>query len=122
MKWNGYSGQEGNRRMTATPDESYSDPIQRMQDLDELRRLVEAMLAGSGLRIEAQKYELVITKPGESWNGQIRIRYVDGLVSRTMKSVNRWGPLRGYKDDGKGTKPPIGADEIISTLRGIKRE
>jgi hypothetical protein len=108
--------------MTATPDESYSDSIQCMLDLDELRRLVEAMLAGSGLRIEARKHELVITKPGEPWNGQMRIRYVDGLVSWTMKSVNLLGPLQGYKDDGKGTKPPIGADEIISTLRGKKRE
>jgi hypothetical protein len=61
--------------MLTTNDEQLSAVLSRWVDRVTTRRVVTAMLDGSGLAIGALKYELVVSNPHARGRGRIYIEY-----------------------------------------------
>jgi hypothetical protein len=102
--------------MIAASDEPASPALQRIIDKNAARRIVTAMLDGSGLKIRALKNEFVITNPRAPEKGEIRIEYASGDVSWKRTVWDHWGPLQGYQDEDNDDASFTGAGKILSAL------
>ena len=102
--------------MAAPSDGSISPTWQRIIDKNATRRIIAAMLDGSGLKVRALKSEFVITNPDAPEKGEVRIEYASGYVSWRRVLWEQWGPLQGFQDEETPSHRHIGADKILGTL------
>jgi hypothetical protein len=70
-------------------------PSQPPHTHDQLRRVVTALLHGTGLHVEQRRLELVITNPADPEKGQVCISLDDGYVTWERTVTDYWGRLDG---------------------------
>ncbi|HEY2575511.1 MAG TPA: hypothetical protein VGI74_04320 [Streptosporangiaceae bacterium] len=102
--------------MLTTNDEQISAGLNRRVDKVTTRRAVTVMLDGSGLAVQALKYELVVTNPHARSRGRIYIEYGTGHVTWAGAAQEHWGILQGYEYDDGGTGPLVSAEMILDAL------
>jgi hypothetical protein len=106
--------------MTGIPDEPTAS-LKRLIDKGQARRLVAAMLDGSGLSVREQKRELVIINPRDQEKGRVYVEYDTGHVSWQRTVLEHWGPLQGYTDEDNNDGR-VGAGQILNALHASTRE
>ena len=102
--------------MPSAHDEAGNVSLQPTIDKGQTRRMVAAMVDGSGLKIRALKHDLVITNPDDPERGRIYVEYANGYVTWERMVYEYWGPLQGYTDEDNPTRAGIGSNRILEAL------
>ena len=102
--------------MSSAHDETGSASLHRTIDKSQTRRMVAAMVTGSGLRIRALKHDLVITNPDDPERGRIYVEYANGYVTWERMVYEYWGPLQGYTGADNPTGVGISTSRILEAL------
>ena len=96
--------------------------LRRVADKNATQKMVAAMLDGANLNIRTLKAELVITNPADPEQGEVRIEYATGHVSRKREVWEFFGPLQGFQSDEPDGETHVSADTILSLLGYRKPE
>ena len=82
---------------------------------DQARRAVAGLIAGAGLQVSAQTYELLIVNPRDLGQGTIHVDYADGKMYWERTVWDDLGQLPGYGVDA-GAPQPVNAGAICAAL------
>lgn len=97
-------------------NEQVGAALRQRMDKAAVRRMVTAMLDGSGLTVRALKSGLVITNPRDRDMDRIHIEYATGHVTWERTVQDHWGLLQGFTDSDNDSGPGVGAEKILAAL------
>jgi hypothetical protein len=100
--------------MSLTPDNAGDADVRRARALT--RQRVSQVLEGCALKLEERTYELVITNPRRTEQGQVHVAYADGYVCWERVTWEYWGLLEGFGCRADEAEPVVGAAKILSAL------
>lgn len=102
--------------MLTANGEPVSAGLRHRIDKAAARRMVTAILDGSGLTVRALKNGLVIVNPQDRDMDRIYIEYATGHVTWERTIQDHWGLLQGFEDSGNDGGSFVGADKILAAL------
>lgn len=79
-----------------------------------MRQVVDELVAGTGLKVREQPYELIIFNPDNPATGQIYVDYEEGHIALRHVAWKYLGQLIRFENEE--TRATITGDEIVRIL------